>query len=178
MTCQTQMDADVTKPDLCKMTYRPCVGIMVLNRDGLIWIGRRSDAKNKIEHGAWWQMPQGGIDDGENPERAAKRELFEETSISSVDIIGQCTSWLNYDLPVELIGTKWGGKYRGQTQKWFAMRFNGQDSEINISPPDHEIEFDAWKWARKYELMELIVPFKREVYRAVLDELGTFATDA
>lgn len=168
----------MTNIDIARMTYRPCVGIMVLNRDGLIWIGRRSDAKNKVANGAWWQMPQGGIDEGEVPADAARRELYEETRIHSAEFICEHSRWLNYDLPVELIGTKWGGKYRGQTQKWFAMRFTGKDSEIDISPEDHEIEFDAWRWARRSELMELIVPFKREVYRAVLDELGPLAANA
>ena len=168
----------MTKIDIDKLTYRPCVGLVVLNRDGLIWLGRRSDAKSKIENGTWWQMPQGGIDKGETPRDAARRELFEETRIRSAEIIAEHPRWLNYDLPTELIGSKWGGKYRGQTQKWFAMRFTGDDQEIDISPPDHEIEFDAWRWARRSELMDLIVPFKREVYRAVLDELGPLATDA
>lgn len=167
----------MTKIDIDKMTYRPCVGIMVLNRDGLIWIGRRSDAKNKIANGTWWQMPQGGIDAGEDPAAAARRELYEETRIRSAQIIAEHRKWLNYDLPVELIGKKWGGKYRGQTQKWFAMRFLGDDSEVDISPVDHEIEFDDWRWAKRSELMDLIVPFKREVYRAVLDELGPLAAD-
>ena len=168
----------MTKLEIAKLAYRPCVGIMVLNRDGLIWIGRRSDAKNKIEGGTWWQMPQGGIDKGEDPRAAAHRELFEETHIRSAEIIGEHSQWLDYDLPKELIGKKWGGKYRGQTQKWFAMRFLGDDAEIDISPDEHEIEFDAWRWAKRSELMDLIVPFKREVYRAVLDELGPLAADA
>lgn len=164
--------------DLSKLAYRPCVGIMILNRDGLVWIGRRSDAKNKIEgNGSWWQMPQGGIDPGEEPRAAARRELYEETRIRSAEIIAEHSRWLNYDLPPALIGNKWGGKYRGQTQKWFAMRFLGDDSEINISPIDHEIEFDAWRWARRSELLDLIVPFKREVYRDVLAELGPLAAD-
>lgn len=165
--------------DFSQLVYRPCVGIMVLNRDGLIWIGRRSDAKNKIEgDGTWWQMPQGGIDKGEDPRAAAFRELYEETHIRSAEIIAEHSQWLNYDLPPELIGDKWGGKYRGQTQKWFVMRFHGEDSEVDISPPDQEIEFDQWRWARRSELMDLIVPFKREVYREVLAELGPLAADA
>lgn len=162
------------------LPYRRCVGIMVLNRKGLAWAGRRIVIKDDEMEGATqlWQMPQGGIDKGETPRDAARRELFEETRIRSAEIIAEHPRWLNYDLPTELIGSKWGGKYRGQTQKWFAMRFTGDDQEIDISPPDHEIEFDAWRWARRSELMDLIVPFKREVYRAVLDELGPLATDA
>ena len=168
----------MTKKDAKSLGYRPCVGIMVINREGLIWIGRRSDAKNKIQNGTWWQMPQGGIDAGEDPKAAAHRELFEETNIRSAEIIAEHPGWLNYDLPAELIGRKWGGRYRGQTQKWYAMRFTGDDSEVNITPPGHEIEFDAWRWAKRSELMDLIVPFKRDVYRAVLDELGSWAADS
>ncbi len=165
--------------DVSKLKYRPCVGIMVLNRDGLIWLGRRSDNKrNKPEGpGTWWQMPQGGIDKGEDPAAAAHRELLEETGIGSAEIIGEHPEWLNYDLPMELMGKKWGGRYRGQTQKWFAMRFLGNDTEINITPPDHEIEFDEWRWAKRSELMDLVVPFKAEVYRKVLAGLGPLAAD-
>lgn len=165
--------------DVSKLEYRPCVGIMVLNRDGLIWLGRRSDAKASLPEGrgTWWQMPQGGIDKGESPEAAARRELYEETRIRSVEFVGEYPGWLNYDLPKELLANKWGGRYRGQTQKWFAMRFLGQDSEIDISPPDHEIEFDAWRWAKRSELMDLVVPFKAEVYTKVLAGLGPLAAD-
>lgn len=155
--------------DLSKLGYRPCVGIMVINRDGLVWLGRRSDAKLQLgEAGLWWQMPQGGIDDGEAPADAARRELFEETRIRSVDIVAEHPDWLYYDLPPELIGKKWGGRYRGQKQKWFAARFTGSDTEIDICPEDQEIEFDAWRWAPAAQIMDLIVPFKAEVYRSVL----------
>lgn len=169
----------MTTVDISKLTYRPCVGIMVLNRDGLIWLGRRSDNKhNKPEGGgSWWQMPQGGIDAGEDPATAARRELFEETRIRSAEIIGEHPDWLNYDLPRDIIGKKWGGRYRGQTQKWFAMRFLGDDSEVDIAHPDHEVEFDEWRWARRSELMDLIVPFKAEVYQKVLAGIGTLAAD-
>ena len=106
--------------------YRPCVGIMVLNRDGLVWIGRRPDAPAEPEGpGAWWQMPQGGIDASEDPAKAALRELEEETGIRSVEIIAESPGWYTYDLPAELRPKAWGGRYRGQTQKWFAARFTG-----------------------------------------------------
>ena len=118
-------------------------------------------------------MPQGGVDPGEDPAAAARRELFEETAIVSVDQIAELTRWVTYDLPPELIGRAWGGRYRGQKQKWFAYRFNGQDGEINIVPAAGlEAEFVEWRWARADDLLDLIVPFKREVYRQVLVEFG------
>jgi putative (di)nucleoside polyphosphate hydrolase len=157
--------------------YRPCVGIMVLNRAGLVWIGQRSDAPGDAEgRGAWWQMPQGGIDDGEDPERAALRELHEETGMKTVEVVASVASWLTYDLPPELLGKAWGGRYRGQKQRWFLVRFSGPESEINIAPAaGHQREFDAWRWAPAGELMELIVPFKRPVYAAVIAEFGPLA---
>ncbi|MCB1522142.1 MAG: RNA pyrophosphohydrolase [Hyphomicrobiaceae bacterium] len=159
--------------DLSNLDYRPCVGIMVLNRDGLIWLGRRSDAKAKLgDQGTWWQMPQGGIDSGEDTIAAAHRELYEETRIRSTELIAEHPEWLYYDLPAALVGHKWGGRYRGQKQKWFAMRFVGDDSEIDISPDDQEIEFDAWRWAPASEIMDLVVPFKADVYRSVIRTFG------
>jgi putative (di)nucleoside polyphosphate hydrolase len=157
------------------LPYRPCVGLMVVNRDGLVWVGCRADSKNDAEgRGDWWQMPQGGIDAGEDPAKAALRELYEETSIRSARIIAELPQWVHYDLPADLIGKAWGGRYRGQKQKWFALRFTGNDSEINITPadPNHQVEFVAWRWAPASELLDLIIPFKREVYREVLRDLG------
>lgn len=159
-----------------ELAYRPCVGLMVINRDGLVWVGRRADVPGDAEgRGTWWQMPQGGIDPGEEPATAARRELFEETAIVSAEQIGETSKWLTYDLPDHLIGVAWGGKYRGQKQKWFAFRFTGDDSEINIVPPKGEPEFVAWRWAAADDLLDLIVPFKREVYRDVLAEFAPLA---
>lgn len=148
--------------------YRPCVGIMLINRDGLVWIGRRFDKQNDEGKGHWWQMPQGGIDAGEDTQRAAIRELAEETAVTSAHIIAESPRWYNYDLPEHLIGKSWGGKYRGQTQKWFALRFDGEDSEINLAPPGHKQEFDQWRWANMGEIIDIIVPFKRPVYERVI----------
>ena len=112
--------------DPAGLGYRPCVGIMLINAQGLVWIGCRADTKNEAEgRGAWWQMPQGGIDANEDPRKAALRELFEETGIRSAEVIAEHPDWINYDLPRDLVGKAWGGRYRGQTQKWFAMRFLG-----------------------------------------------------
>ena len=155
------------------LPYRPCVGIMLLNRSGQVWLGHRMDDPNDNAEGrgAWWQMPQGGIDAGEEPRAAAKRELYEETTVRSAEIVGQAKRWLNYDLPAKLIGTSWGGRYRGQTQLWFAMRFTGAESEIDVSaPPGHTAEFDAWRWAPMDEVLGLVVPFKRGVYEKVIAE--------
>lgn len=165
---------NISKP----LGYRPCVGLMVINQEKLVWIGRRAGAKKANEPegtGHWWQMPQGGIDDGEEPVEAALRELREETGIdpSSVEILSETADWHVYDLPEHLVGKAWGGGYRGQKQKWFLMRFLGSDSQINITPNDpHQIEFDAWRWAQSSELIDLVVPFKRDVYRAVLAEFA------
>ena len=148
--------------------YRPCVGVMLLNQAGLVWIGRRFDKQNDEGKGHWWQMPQGGIDDGEDSKLAALRELAEETAVTSAEIIAESRGWYNYDLPQHLIGKSWKGKYRGQTQKWFALRFLGVDSEINLAPPGHKQEFDQWRWARMDEIVDLIVPFKRGVYERVI----------
>lgn len=150
------------------LAYRPCVGVMLINRQGLVWIGRRADKPNDEGSGQWWQMPQGGIDKGEDASEAALRELYEETSVTSAEIIAESPDWYKYDLPPHLIGKSWGGRYRGQTQKWFALRFTGEDSEVDLKPPGHKQEFDQWRWANLDEIMGVIVPFKREVYEKVI----------
>ena len=154
------------------LPYRPCVGIMVLNRDGLVWAGRRIAEGNSEYDGSpqLWQMPQGGIDKDEDPLKAAYRELYEETGMRSVTLLSDAGRWVNYDLPPHLIGIGLKGKYRGQTQRWFAFRFEGDESEIAINPPPggHEPEFDAWEWKPMGDLPGLIVPFKRKVYDEVI----------
>ena len=156
------------------LPYRPCVGIMVLNREGLVWAGRRTPIGNSEYDGSprLWQMPQGGIDEGENPEKAAYRELYEETGMESVTLLARSKDWIDYDLPPELIGIGLKGKYRGQRQAWFAFRFDGDDSEIRIAPPPggHAQEFDEWAWKPMEDLPRLIVPFKRVVYDKVVAE--------
>jgi putative (di)nucleoside polyphosphate hydrolase len=159
-----------------QLAYRPCVGIMVLNRAGEVWIGRRFGAPSEPEGpGAWWQMPQGGIDDNEDAGKAALRELYEETGIRSVRIIAESAQWYTYDLPPELRPKAWGGRYRGQKQKWFVARFTGSDAEVALSRPGHAAEFDAWRWAALEELIALIVPFKRAVYEQVVREFAALA---
>jgi len=152
--------------------YRPCVGLALFNARGLVFIGRRAN-KNQREHvapGHAWQMPQGGIDKGEDLEEAARRELFEETGIQTIEIIAESEGWLNYDLPPHLLGKALKGKYRGQTQKWFLARFTGKASEIRLDL--HEPEFEAWKWAPVDDLPKLIVPFKKALYEALVAEFG------
>ena len=161
-----------------ELGYRPCVGIMLLNRDNEVWVGRRLERDGRGEQydgGDWWQMPQGGIDGSEVPEAAARRELHEETGISGeqVELLSRTAEWVQYDLPEELIGKVWGGRYRGQKQLWYLMRFIGEDAEINIGPRGGiKAEFDAWKWVPVGELHKLVIPFKRNVYESVLREFA------
>lgn len=164
------MSTSASRIDPLLLPYRACVGIMLINADGLIWVGRR--CHDIVEYGENWQMPQGGIDDGEAPDLAALRELAEETGTDKAEIIGEARDWLHYDLPPAMLGVALRGKYRGQRQKWFAMRFTGVDADFNIHTPPGGLppEFEAWKWARSEELPGLIVPFKRNVYEAVIAE--------
>jgi putative (di)nucleoside polyphosphate hydrolase len=158
--------------------YRPSVGLAVFNRDGLVFIGRRLDGPEHTDATHSWQMPQGGVDPGENTYRAALRELHEETNIRSVQKRGEIPEWLTYDIPPEIAGDAWQDKYRGQTQKWYALRFTGHDSEINIVEPGgggHKAEFGAWRWERLEKTPELVVPFKRLVYEQVVREFMKFA---
>jgi putative (di)nucleoside polyphosphate hydrolase len=149
------------------LPYRPCAGIMLANREGKIFVGQRID-----NPGDAWQMPQGGIDKGEAPEEAAFRELEEETGVprALVDLIARSKEEYFYDLPTELIGTLWKGRWRGQRQWWFLMRFNGDDSDINIATAHQE--FSVWRWTEPAELPQLIVPFKRRIYEALITEFA------
>ncbi len=149
------------------LPYRPGVGIMLANRAGDIFVGQRLDSAVEA-----WQMPQGGIDEGEDPWAAATRELEEETGIAPhlVERLAESREWLEYDLPPELMGRIWGGRYRGQRQKWFACRFHGTDADVNIFTPHQE--FRAWEWKPLAQLPALIVPFKRPLYGALLAEFA------
>jgi len=165
-------------PPFESLPYRPCAGMMVLNRAGLVFIGRRSSGPEHIDATHVWQMPQGGIDRGEDPYNGALRELYEETNISSVEKLGEIAEWLVYDLPREIVGQAWKGKFRGQKQKWYALRFTGPESEINIATPagGHKPEFIDWRWVAMSKLPELVVPFKRQTYERVVAEFRKFAS--
>jgi putative (di)nucleoside polyphosphate hydrolase len=145
------------------LPYRPAAGVMLLNHDGKVWVGQRLDSTLEA-----WQMPQGGLDPGEAAEDGALRELEEETGIgrNKVEILARAPGELLYDLPDDLIGKVWRGKWRGQRQSWFLMRFTGEDADVNLQTP--EPEFRAWKWADPQELPALIVPFKQGLYRDIL----------
>ena len=150
------------------LPYRPCVGVMLLNRAGLVFVARRIDTRAEA-----WQMPQGGIDKGEAPRDAALRELKEETGVDNVTILAESQDWYRYDLPPEIARSIWKGRYRGQEQKWFAARFLGNDGEIDIDQP--KPEFEAWQWVEIEALPDLIVPFKRDVYAGLVEEFRALA---
>nr|WP_283771474.1 RNA pyrophosphohydrolase [Chelatococcus sp. YT9] len=155
------------------LPYRPCVGVMLLNARGEVFVGRRaaSNDPERVTESFAWQMPQGGIDDGEDPLTAAHRELYEETNVRSSRLLAEAPEWFEYDLPSELIGKAWKGRYRGQTQKWFALGFTGDEREIDIRTPAggaHKAEFEDWRWEPMARLPELVVPFKRPVYEQVV----------
>ena len=145
------------------LPYRPCVGVMLINAEGLVFAGQRLDNPAPA-----WQMPQGGIDDGEKPREAAYRELWEETGVTRelVEFVGKTHGWVTYDLPPELLGKVWGGKYRGQKQKWFLFRYLGRDDQVDIAT-EHP-EFAQWRWIAADEMLASIVPFKRAVYEEVI----------
>ena len=155
----------MTLPDSEEALYRPAVGIMLLNREGNVFVGRRIDMPAGL---AAWQMPQGGIDPGETPPQAAIRELREEVGTDRAEILAESRLWLHYDLPSDIASRMWSGRLRGQRQKWFLMRFTGEDADIN--PATEHPEFDAWEWVEPERLPELIVPFKRQLYRELLAE--------
>jgi putative (di)nucleoside polyphosphate hydrolase len=159
------------------LPYRPCVGIMVINRKGRVFVGKRRGGPEHVDATHAWQMPQGGVDEGEDTYQAALRELGEETSIRSVEKLGEIPEWLSYDIPREIVGEAWKGKFRGQTQKWYALRFTGKDSEIDIANPHggHKAEFTDWRWEAMEKLPALIIPFKRPVYERVVKEFARFA---
>ncbi len=141
--------------------YRRGVGMMLIGPDGRVFVARRAGLDDR-----YWQMPQGGIDQGESPRRAALRELLEEIGTDRVTVVAECPEWIGYDLPSELAGRAWGGRYRGQTQKWFACRFTGADRDIDLDT-EHP-EFEAWQWVAMERLPALVVPFKRALYERVV----------
>ncbi|WP_187429350.1 RNA pyrophosphohydrolase [Roseobacter fucihabitans] len=159
----------MTPQEIAKLPYRPCVGVMLVNADKEVFVGQRRDSQI-----AAWQMPQGGIDEGEPARDAALRELWEETGVTSnlVEIIAESQQWLPYELPFDLVPKLWKGRYRGQKQRWFLMQFNGQDSDINIAT-EHP-EFSEWRWLAARDLVENIVPFKRDVYVGVMAEFADY----
>lgn len=147
------------------LPYRPCVGIMLVNNQGNVFVAKRIDMISEA-----WQMPQGGIDEGEDALPAALREMQEEIGTDKAEVIAQSKEWLAYDLPADLVPKMWGGKYRGQKQKWFLLRFTGSDSDINIHT--QHPEFSEWRWADMHTLPDIIVPFKRELYAKLVAEFS------
>jgi putative (di)nucleoside polyphosphate hydrolase len=146
-----------------KLPYRASVGLMILNSQGMVFVGKRIDSKTEA-----WQMPQGGIDEGEQPEDAALREMDEEIGTNNAKILATTKEWYHYDLPIHLVSKLWNGMYRGQRQKWFLLNFLGSDNEINLDK--HQKEFSEWKWVRIEELPQIIVPFKKNLYISVIEE--------
>jgi putative (di)nucleoside polyphosphate hydrolase len=164
---------DLTPDEKAALPYRPCVGAIVVNSQGLVWVGRRLPNEEYTGDARLWQFPQGGIDEGEDAEKAARRELYEETSIRSVSLITAVDGWLTYDLPDHLVGIALKGKYRGQKQRWFLYRFEGEEAEINVTePPDgHDPEFDEWTWMAIEDVPAKAVTFKVDLYRTLIEHL-------
>jgi putative (di)nucleoside polyphosphate hydrolase len=160
---------------MSSLPYRPNVGAVLFNRNGLIFVARRANMPNAEGPAGGWQLPQGGIDDGEDPKVAVFRELEEEIGTRKAEIVGEHPDWLTYDLPPGLLGIAWRGKYRGQRQRWFAMRFLGQDNDIRLDLDPHP-EFDAWRWAPLTDLPSLAVPFKRDIYEVLAVSFAPFVS--
>jgi putative (di)nucleoside polyphosphate hydrolase len=164
--------------DRKELPYRLCAGVMLLNREGLAFIGRRLGGPEHIDATHSWQMPQGGLDAGEDPYQGALRELYEETNVRSVTQLAESKDWYAYDLPTEVGKSAWRGRYRGQKQKWFALRFTGDESEIDVRRPaggKHKPEFMQWRWERMENLPGLVIPFKRNVYEQVVRDFSRFS---
>ena len=157
----------MTPEEIAKLPYRPCVGVMLVNADGHVFVGQRRDRDQDA-----WQMPQGGVDPGEDPRDAALRELWEETGVRAalVEVVAETPDWLPYDLPHDLVPKIWKGRFRGQEQKWFLMRFGGTDADVDIET-EHP-EFSEWRWLPVADLVDNIVPFKRAVYADVVRAFG------
>ena len=161
-------------PDREQMPYRDCVGVAVFNADGRVFVGRRmpeDDPEHTSEAPSPWQMPQGGIDKGEDPEKAVFREMKEEIGTDNARIIGVMEDWVTYDIPERTAKKLWGGKYKGQKQKWIALEYLGTDDDIDLEADDHP-EFSQWKWVPIEDLLDYVVPFKRDVYKRVMEEFG------
>jgi len=156
------------------LPYRPCAGVVLINHDGRVFMGNRIETGESAAF--TWQLPQGGIDEGEEPQQGALRETYEETGVhpSKVEIIGTIEDWLIYDLPPDLVGRALKGKFRGQKQRWFALRFLGTDDDIDIAADAHQ-EFSEWKWVALDEIVDLVVPFKRDIYRRIATDFAALA---
>ena len=162
------MSYKISSPNF--LQYRPGVGLMIINKHHQIFVGRRIDLKRET-----WQMPQGGIELGETPSRAALREMEEEIGSKNATIIAESVNWYSYDIPTAMINKLWEGQYRGQTQKWFLIKFHGEDEDINLH--FHEAEFSNWKWVDSNQLMRIIMPFKRKLYKLIISEFKKFILD-